>query len=1029
MSKKVHVIISLSIILLCILRSNLIGISKSPKILATTIGFPTNIPAIYVEPAFISASPGETFNVSVRIFNLTNSFWQTETQWFRGDDLGPWSDFALYNYSLGNLNGIDIQLGWDETVLKFVSNVTKIPVETHPDGILHQPIFKIKDEVNETHGFPWPQPEESRYWLAYATFGGQSFNGNGTVLELTFEVLKEGASNLTLTRTQLSAQVPLIQSPQIPHKFISALFRSPGARTRLGEIDVGAFVGGEHLKPALGGEDVNISVQVRNDGNVTDSYNLTLSYDNEPLQNAVWTAQTLDPGNSSIFTYILNASDLSRGVHNISSYLSVLHDGGLFNDTSLQQFRVVVPPQLVISGPSSAGGGETVVFNASDSIHLDPDGYILSYTWGLWAPGETMAQFTYEGVTFAHQFSSLAKNGTWRIVLSVMDNFGVTYSESRPFSLPYKTEAALVIHTPYSVHNLDTGLNYTTIQEAIDAPETLDGHEIFVEEGTYWEHVEINKSLSIMGENRNTTIVDGNGAGTVVIIAADNVSLTGFTIQGSNLFSQTSGIYASQWTIGSNISHNIITDNWNGIEFDYYCSNNTVSDNIVVSNEYDGIKFEYFAFNNTVRRNTVSMNNEDGIMFWTGGGNNIIEDNVVHSNRYDGINHQKGNNVIVKGNWLHNNSLGIFIDGCYNSLISHNNVTDNSGFSLLLSGGINNIVENNRVLNGYDGIFISWECFNNTIINNTIMHITRWGIAIDWYCSNNTIEKNTISDCSIGIYLYQTNNNTVLHNNVSKNGRGISIYGAGNSTVIGNTISSNDRGVYLIATSNNLLIQNNIVNNDLVGLKLITSSNNLLIQNNIVNNTCQVSGSDLVSRWDDGLEGNFWSNYSGVDINHDGIGDSPYLLEYGNQDNYPLMGAFHSFNVSQDNNVNVISNSTIMDLEYFESNGSIRMHISNMTVNQTHGFVRICIPHTIMTEPYNITVNGANPTYWNYTLYDNGTHRWIYFAYEHTELEVIIIPEFPSLTILPLFMITALLAGIIYRRKMVKSTSPGELLR
>jgi hypothetical protein len=136
----------------------------------------------------------------------------------------------MYNYSLGNLIGIDVQLGWDETVLKFVSNVTKIPVETHPDGVLHKPIWKIKDEVNETHGFPYPQPKESKYWLAYASFLGQSFNGNGTVCELTFEVLKEGASNLTLTRTQLSDPV----GGRIPHKFISAYMHT---HVPIGDVD------------------------------------------------------------------------------------------------------------------------------------------------------------------------------------------------------------------------------------------------------------------------------------------------------------------------------------------------------------------------------------------------------------------------------------------------------------------------------------------------------------------------------------------------------------------------------------------------------------------------------------------------------------------------------------------------------------------------------------------------------------------------------------------------------------------------
>ena len=60
----------------------------------------------------------------------------------------------------------------------------------------------------------------------------------------------------------------------------------------------------------------------------------------------------------------------------------------------------------------------------------------------------------------------------------------------------------------YPVHNLNTSLNYTTIQDAINAPETLDGHTIFVEEGKYYEHVIVNKSLSLVGENIRTTIID-----------------------------------------------------------------------------------------------------------------------------------------------------------------------------------------------------------------------------------------------------------------------------------------------------------------------------------------------------------------------------------------------------------------------------------------------------------------------------------------------------------------------------------------
>jgi len=50
----------------------------------------------------------------------------------------------------------------------------------------------------------------------------------------------------------------------------------------------------------------------------------------------------------------------------------------------------------------------------------------------------------------------------------------------------------------FKVYNFDTGLNYSTIQEAINAPETLNGHTIFAEKGMYYEHVVVNKTLSLL---------------------------------------------------------------------------------------------------------------------------------------------------------------------------------------------------------------------------------------------------------------------------------------------------------------------------------------------------------------------------------------------------------------------------------------------------------------------------------------------------------------------------------------------------
>lgn len=129
--------------------------------------------------------------------------------------------------------------------------------------------------------------------------------------------------------------------------------------------------------------------------------------------------------------------------------------------------------------------------------------------------------------------------------------------------------------------------------------------------------------------------------------------------------------------------------------------------------------------------------------------------------------------------------------------------------------------------------------------------------------------------------------------------------------------------------------------------------------------------------WDNGVEGNYWSNYTGTDLNYDGIGDAAHVVysRYGYTDNYPLMGPFFSFTTSLEKHVNVISNSTISSFQYVDLTNAISLLVSNSSTDQTFGFVRICIPYALMNETHHVTVNGTEPYYVNYDLAENGTHR------------------------------------------------------
>jgi hypothetical protein len=74
-----------------------------------------------------------------------------------------------------------------------------------------------------------------------------------------------------------------------------------------------------------------------------------------------------------------------------------------------------------------------------------------------------------------------------------------------------------------------------------------------------------------------------------------------------------------------------------------------------------------------------------------------------------------------------------------------------------------------------------------------------------------------------------------------------------------------------------------------------SSDSNNIYHNNFVNSVYQqVSSDGRPNVWDDGYPsgGNCWGDYKGVDIDGDGIGDTPYFIDTNNQDNYPLRSPY-----------------------------------------------------------------------------------------------------------------------------------------
>jgi parallel beta-helix repeat protein len=264
--------------------------------------------------------------------------------------------------------------------------------------------------------------------------------------------------------------------------------------------------------------------------------------------------------------------------------------------------------------------------------------------------------------------------------------------------------------------------------------------------------------------------------------------------------------------------------------------------------------------------------------------------------------------------------------------------------------------------------------------------------------NNVSVTNISIRGFDDGIDLFDTAFNTVSESNITANdGIGISLYGSSNNTISRNVIFANKgEGIHLDYLSNfNTITENSIGANNYTGIYIDSSSENLVYHNNMLNNTSQVhvaaNGYSPSNSWDNGLEGNYWSDYAGLDSDLDGIGDTPYFIATNNTDRFPLMGPFSSFSLPQGSCVNIISNSTITDFKYQSSDRKISFNTEGE--QGTTGFCELTIPYTAMDVGRIEVVidNGDTPIlYSNLTLRDNISDRWIFFSYQQSSHSILI---------------------------------------
>jgi parallel beta-helix repeat protein len=492
--------------------------------------------------------------------------------------------------------------------------------------------------------------------------------------------------------------------------------------------------------------------------------------------------------------------------------------------------------------------------------------------------------------------------------------------------------------------------HFDVIQDGVDA--VAEGGTVYVYNGTYYENVKVDKTINLKGEDRDDTVVDAGGSGTllsVISVNADWVNITGFTVTGSSPYG--SGIALSGWKCtvvdnsasnngkagisllmarGTNITGNNAWDNgysnsghgiflagsdgnnitgnnaWRNRYYGIYLLSSDDNDINVndFSNNRDGIHLSD-SHDNDVTVNDVSSNNLAGIHL-DGSDLNSITGNNAWNNWY-GIysRHSHYNDVTV--NDVSNNRFGIWFDGSDGNSITGNDASSNFGPSIWFEGSDGNDITGNDASNSVYGIYLGGSDLNSIIGNNAS---NNWYYGIRLYDSdvndvtgNDASNNGLATDHGYDIHLDGSDGNSITGNNVSNNEFGIYLEDSNVNVVTGNNVSNNEFGIYLEDSDVNDVTGNNVSNNEF-GIYLTGSAYNNIRHNSIIGNIDQAHDYPNPNYWDDGYPsgGNYWSDYSGVDDfngpdqdipGSDGIGDTPYVIDADSRDSYPLMKPFN----------------------------------------------------------------------------------------------------------------------------------------